>query len=296
MKTMKKLMGLILMLSVVFACESLQDDQDLLNETGKLVVKITDAPFPADLVAEAKITIDKVELRLKNDDDNDEDDDGDEKSTVSDSIDNNAVLILSEEVQTINLLELMNGVTDVLAEAEVPSGEYKEIRLHVVKAEIVLNDGTTYDLKIPSGKQSGLKIKIKPTLVVYSGLENEVVLDFDVSRSFIVKGNPKTKAGIKGFIFKPVVRAVNNSVAGTISGMVNNESGEPIENANVRLFNDTDTITTAITEDEGYYAIIGLPGGTYKMECEHEDYLKSNLIDVTVIANEETKQNFVLVK
>lgn len=53
----------------------------------------------------------------------------------------------------INLLELTNGVTELIADLEV--GTYDEIRLHAVDAKVTLKDGLDYYLKIPSGSCSG---------------------------------------------------------------------------------------------------------------------------------------------
>ena len=48
-------------LTIFVACTDGDDDN---NGMGKLVVQITDAPFPHDLVAEANVTIFKVDARM----------------------------------------------------------------------------------------------------------------------------------------------------------------------------------------------------------------------------------------
>ena len=292
MKTQQLFLVTLIISLLVLGCERVAVDEENTEKTGKLLVTLTDAPFPSDLVDEVNVTIERVELKLKSDDDYD---DEDEKSTMSgDEID--SLLVISAESQIFNLLDLSNGIKTLLAEVEIPSGEYSEIRLIISAANIVLTDGKEFDLEVPSGKSSGIKIKIKPTLVVYSGMENEVILDFDVSRSFKVKGNPKNKHGIKGFMFKPVIRAVNNSLAGKIQGTVKNIEDELIQDAYITLFNETDTVTTAISNKDGYYAIIGLPQGNYQINCGHDDYLISETFDVEVIEEEVTQRNFVLTK
>ena len=42
-------------------------------------------------------------------------------------------------------------------------------------------------------------------VTVESGQDVSLTLDFDVSKSFVVQGNPNTPAGIKGFLMKPTV-------------------------------------------------------------------------------------------
>lgn len=272
---------------VLFSCVGLQEEElkEEGTNSGILLVKLTDAPFPTDLVAEANVIINKIELKVEEAEfENDKKEDRD------------SFIVLFEESVKYNLLELSNGITELLASVELPEGVYKEVRLFVSDASVVLTDGTVFDLKVPSGSSSGLKIKIKPAVYVYPNVENELILDFDVSRSFKVVGNPKNKHGIKGFMFKPVVRAVNNSLSGIIYGVVSNEQEEKIANAAVTLFAGKDTITSARTNTEGYYAIVGVPEGKYFIECEYEEYQKSALTEIEVVAEQKTQQNFTLVK
>ena len=59
------LIALSLLLTTTFllfsGCESANDPPD----SGSLLVKVTDAPFPIDFVESATVTIDKIELRQK---------------------------------------------------------------------------------------------------------------------------------------------------------------------------------------------------------------------------------------
>lgn len=275
----------------VTSCQQSADDQMVQNEkSGMLTVKITDAPFPSDLVEEANITIDMVTLKKS----------GlnmDENAMEPDSTsmaDTTRFMVLSEETQTINLLDLSNGITQVLTENEIPAGDYNEIRLHVVNAGIKLKDGREFDMKVPSGNASGLKIKIKPTLQIAEGMYGQVLIDFDVSRSFNAIGDDHSKNGIKGFHFKPVVRGVNLTVTSGISGIVSDTSGVNVQNALVYLFSGEDTITSALSAEDGFYAIIGIPEGTYSIECTHADYDTLTVETVDVVADQITEQNLVL--
>src|SRR3990167_5116760 len=91
------------------------------------------------------------------------------------------------------------------------------------------SDVCSSDVTIPSGDASGLKVYIDPPLEIRTGAVSELMLDFDVSKSFVVQGNPETPAGIKGFHFKPVVRVGNSSVHGTISGEVYSDNCTPAD-------------------------------------------------------------------
>lgn len=328
-----KLFGLlvVLLLGFVFGCNDYDEnglDADL-QKSGTVVFKITDAPFPADMVAEANITIDWIKL-LKDDEEteeesedddengeengengekngdvngegngeNGENDDGNGEENGENGDDNPSSVLIELEEITINLLDLSNGKTSILAEADVPEGIYREIRLHVVEAGIVLNDEdmTTFDLKVPSGDASGLKIKINPPLNVEKETVSEVLLDFDVSRSFVLRGNMKHGYDkVVGFIFKPVVRAVATLESSEIFGEVSG-SDTLVENAFLVLLSDDDTVTTAFTDDKGYYKMIGILSGEYSLACEAEGYQKQVIEDLEIGIGELKEQNFELVE
>ncbi|HUP00977.1 MAG TPA: DUF4382 domain-containing protein [Gemmatimonadota bacterium] len=171
--------------AALVACGSSLTDpaQDLGEGRGNLTVLLTDAPFPFELVSQANVSISRVDIVSANE----------------------GILTIAEGEQTFNLLDLQNGVTAVLAQANLSAGTYPQIRLIVSSASVVLNDGATFDLFVPSGAQTGIKVLL-PDFSVDAGGNVTLTLDFDVSESFVVMGNPDTPAGIQGFIFKPVVR------------------------------------------------------------------------------------------
>ncbi len=166
----------------IAACDSTSPD-----DTGRITVLIKDEPFPFDLVDSVMVTINSVEL------------------VGADTTDN--LLVLSDLEQSFNLLELRNGVTDTLAALPIPEGSYSGLRVIVDEsAYVVLKDGTRFDLKTPSATTSGLKIQM-PTVEVSDFSDDvEVLVDFDVEKSFVLQGNAATPAGIKGFLFKPVIK------------------------------------------------------------------------------------------
>jgi hypothetical protein len=81
-------------------------------------------------------------------------------------------------------------------------------------AAVVMKDSTVFDLKIPSGSQTGIKIKIPDFELTGSPDEAVITVDFDVSKSFVVRGNPANVASINGFIFKPVLKVVGFEFGG----------------------------------------------------------------------------------
>lgn len=284
--------GIVLLfaaMGLIAGC-SQTDDSDFETEPGNgyVVLKLTDAPFPADMVAEANITVDWIQM-LRYDGENEQEG---QEIHESDSV---HVMFELEDTVTYNLLELNNGVTAILSEQEVPAGDYDEIRMHIVDANIVLNDGTEYDLKVPSGDASGLKIKLNPYLSVEDGSYAEVLLDFDVSRSFVVRGN-LSKGKVNGFIFKPVIRAVANvqTTTGEIEGIVSDTTDALLEDALLTLLSGEDTVITAITDSVGFYAMIGMAPGDYTLVCYKDDFEEQEK-EVTVQKGVVTEQDFELV-
>lgn len=278
---------LILMLGLIvgFAVSCTNDEDLSKNPDGKGTVSflVTDAPFPTDLVAEANVTIDKIEIR-KADESEGEDSEG------------STFVIVSEETMEFNLLDLRNGVTAELTNVELDAGSYDQIRLHVVDASVVLSDeaSTTFDLKIPSGSSSGLKIKIKDGLIVQDGGFSTVLLDFDVSQSFVVQGNPLTKAGIKGFIFKPVIRAVVEEATGSIEGHITVGDSLAIGSATVEFYEMDSLITSALTDSTGFYAAIGLSLGEYDLKVLADGYVEAEEEDVAVTSTNAVVVDFEL--
>ena len=261
-------------------CEKGMDNSD----TGILSIKLTDSPFPITLVEKAMVTINKIEIRR------------DQPESEG-----KPFLVLSEEEFNYNLLELQNGITADLVEVEVPVGDYNLIRLYVTHADIELKDKTVYNLKIPSGEQTGIKIFIKPSVTVVGGLTTELVLDFDVSQSFVVQGNPYTPAGIKGFIFKPVIRAANESTTGSITGKIidNTENTSPVALAEAQVWIETDDNTySTFSDEDGLYTLSYIPAGIYTLNASKKTtevaYDTVSVENVEVVAGNNTELDDIM--
>ncbi len=239
------------------------------EENGTLSVTLTDAPFPGDLVAQANVTITKLEVRG--------------------SGNGNPFLTLSETTQEYNLLDLRNGVTANLAAVEVPAGSYDLLRLYVSAGQVVMNDGTVYDLTVPSGAQTGIKIFVSPAIEVTGGVTSDLLLDFDVSKSFVALG---TANNISGFLFKPVLRAVNSSTVGSVAGGVSDTAAVALNNAEVWAEQDS-IISSTFSSSDGSYALLGLLPGSYTVSATLSGYdTVSTIVDVT--AGSQTSANFEL--
>lgn len=285
--------ALFFVLTVFTSCT---DNNDKNSDYGRLSVNLTDAPFPHDLVAEANVTIFKVEARYKGEAGmTSEVGDNTTESAMGAEEESSFIVLMENEVE-VNLLDLTNGVTQNLADLEVPVGTYDLVRVYVRGVNIVLTDGTTFDLKVPSGEQTGIKVFIEPGLVVNGGLSADLLLDFDVSKSFVAKGGSNF-GNITGFNFKPVIKASNLSTAGTLAGTVTTlqeEVAVGLEGAQVAVFAADTLNTTTFTDADGKYMVMGLLAGTYDVEVELSTYQKQSVTDIEIVAGNKTSQDFVL--
>jgi hypothetical protein len=195
-------------------------------------------------------------------------------------------IVITDEGGRFDLLQLQNGVTAELGDADIPAGDYSELRLVVDSAIVGLTppdtftDGTTYrSLKVPSGAESGIKVKlgstVAETLVSYVTItpgETILVVDFDVSQNFKIQGNPTTPAGLRSVLFTPVLRAVVRNVAGSIAGTVTSSAdGSPLPGLTVRATlqgTDPAVEVTAETAEDGTYLLSFLEPGTYDVHVD----------------------------
>ena len=81
---------------------------------------------------------------------------------------------------TVNLLDLQDGITKLIANGDVPEGVLKEVRFILGSDNTIVVGGTSHPLQTPSAEDSGLKIKIDKHL---EETLNTIVLDFDAALS-----------------------------------------------------------------------------------------------------------------
>ena len=280
-------------LFVLIGCS---ESESMTEETGRLTIQLTDAPFPHDMIAEANVTVFKIEARQKGE--NEDEEDTVEDSMMDDDSGNGYIVLMEEEI-TVNLLDLTNGVTENLVDTEIPTGEYDLFKVYVKGINVVLNDEemTTYDLKVPSGEQSGIKIFVDPPLVVAGGLSADLLFDFDVSRSFVARGNIKRPESFNGFIFKPVIKVNNLTTAGTIQGMVTSlveAESVPLEGVQISVLREGEVVTSSFTDETGGYMILGLDAGDYEVMAELEGYISQSVEMVSVVSGNSTRVDFEL--
>jgi len=181
----------------------------------------------------------------------------------------------------VNLLNLTNGVDTLLASADLDPGHYRELRLILGSDNTVMVDSMMHDLKVPSGQQSGYKIKFETDLE--SGEDIDVVVDFDAARSV-------HKAGNSGkYILRPVLKAFvetgDEVETGSLAGIVEPLEAEP----NIYAIMGDDTTSTQ-PDDEGGFLLQGLEPGDYDLSIEPttDQYADTTLNDIMVEKDQET--------
>jgi len=117
----------------------------------------------------------------------------------------------------LDLLAISGGQADLLLDSfTLPSGHYSWIRLMVDTAGthdsyIVVQGGADYELTIPSGMQTGLKLN--RGFDVPAGGSADFTIDFDLRKSVHVTGTGD-------YMLRPTLRMVDNMMVGSISGTV----------------------------------------------------------------------------
>jgi len=149
-----------------------------------------------------------------------------------------------------NLLELSNGLDTLLGDIEIPAGKISQIRLKLGSNNSIKVNDQTFDLDVPSGEQSGLKLQVHQTLS--EGITYKILLDFDVARSIVLTGNEAYK-------LKPVIRTIVEAQNGAIKGVVSPKEATPA----VFAISNSDTLATTYSDSTGHFLLRGLPAGNY---------------------------------
>jgi Domain of unknown function (DUF4382) len=177
-----------------------------------------------------------------------------------------------------HLLDLTNGVSALIADAELPAGTYNQLRLLLDEGNRVVVDGEEFDLFIPSGLKSGIKIHHEFDIV--EGEDYAATLDIDAERSVKVNGRGRYR-------LSPRLRVQENDSAGCIIGLVS-----PVEaEAKVWTVAGTDTVSTFADVETGAFQLSALPAGEYTLNFTPTGdgpYIDAALVGVEVLAGQTT--------
>lgn len=240
---------------------------------GKTAVFLTDAPFPFDRIDRVDIYVAEIALSPQAD--------------TSEGLP--AWVIVARPERTFNLLDLQNGATALLGEAEVPPDQYRAVRVRVDPARSSMTDRDgghpPIDWQAKGEVPSLFSLVEEPMAIDANG--EDIVIDFDVGRSFLPHGD--------GFLFIPFLRAITRAGSGGIEGnLVNAETGDPIPLAAVSIHYAFDTasalgplVATSRTDPSGDFTASFLRPGRYAVLPEDLVRSKSGPVRrVEVIAGE----------
>ena len=278
MKTFNKYILMTLVLTFGFGCSN---SEILTGSYGKLTVKLTDAPMPYAQFMEANITVDKIEIG---------------NSLVPDSF-----IMLVNEPMTYNMLELINGITETMANADIPVGEYDTLRLYISMTEMIMNNGNIYNYNMNEEGFSGngmmqngmmlnnenrsIDISLENMLTVFEGSHDEFLLDIDIDNSFMLQDVSFVDTGsgmminMSGFTFNPTMRFVNMNNSGTFERTVHYNDNY-LANATLTLMHGESLYITTHTDENGHYSFIGVPEGSYTMVVQMEGFMLNTVGNV----------------
>lgn len=230
--------------------------------TGQAKVVLTDAP--ASEAESLMVTFGRIELIPAGGDDADR-------------------VVIAEEGGSFDVLTLRNGTLADLGVADVPVGAYSQVRVIVDDATIDFDDGNDpYDVFVPSGAQTGLKISMDPPLVVEEGSTSTAILDFDADRAVV-----ETPPGGNDYNLVPTgIRAVAQAETGVVTGVVTDEATASVAGATVTAYRagEMEVVTATTTEADGSFQLVGLLEGTYDLEVSMAGFLTLVVPNVSVAA------------
>jgi Domain of unknown function (DUF4382) len=169
---MKRIVLVMLMMAGIVGIYSCSKN----DEQSTLQVRLTDNPTG---LREVNVDIQKVRIKFSDD-----------------SLSNDGWVDMNTNARIYNLLGLQNGVDTLLATGTFPNNVVKEIRLILGPNNTVKDSfNVVHPLVIPSGGESGLKIKLNKNL--NADLQT-LLIDFDAALSI--------KKEADGYKLRPVLK------------------------------------------------------------------------------------------
>lgn len=227
-------------------------------------VLLTDAPFPFDAVKRVDVYVVSVAA-----------------ATTADTSGGAEWLTIAEPRQRFNLLALQGGQATLIGEGDVPAAQYAAVRLviDVDSSSVTLSDGTPAVVDWQgTGEKTLYALVEQPLALFVPGTEMDVVLDFDVGRSFVAQYG--FALNDLQFLFIPWIRAVNEAGTGVIAGTIRGANAPsevlgPVPTASITVYRYipsdfgpamTYAASTGRTDAQGQYAVHYLAAGDYIVE------------------------------
>lgn len=158
---------------------------------------------------------------------------------------------LDTETGVHNLLEFSNGADMMLASYNLEDNQVSQIKIGLGTNNSVVVDGVSRPLTFNSADGAGLTLNVNQTLSANSN--NEILIDFDANASV-------QETGTNTYKIVPVIRTVDASAQGSISGDTNNTSLAIVTATSTTLQTYSTSINAA-----GNFKLRGLPPGSYTL-------------------------------
>jgi len=230
------------------------------NSEGTLNVRLTDAPATYEAVY---IDIQEVQLNLGTEQQED-------------------WLTISSQAMRLDLLKLDNGADTLMATAQLEEGTYNQIRLVLGTNNEVIVDGSSNNLTIPSGQESGYKVNLNATVAEDS--THTQVIDFDAARSIAVTGNGQ-------YILNPVLKAFNPGETGAMSGQLVPQGVPALVSAQI----GDEILGTTYVESDGTFLLRGLEPNVYKLlvQPDSPQHADTTIFEKQVLAGQTTELGII---
>ena len=169
----------------------------------------SESPLPAGSVKSVDIFVVRIDAKRQEPTDDDA-----AAATEEAESEKGGWVTVAEPNALFDLMKLADGTNTFLGDAKVAAGSYNGFRLIIdpAKSSVTLNDATNtviggesiVGLKFPSAAKTGIKINLSGGAVdVEEGATTTLVVKFDVSKSFVVRGGSIEQNGL---LFKPVIK------------------------------------------------------------------------------------------
>lgn len=118
-----------------------------------------------------------------------------------------------------DLLQLRDGVTaDLTGLVEVDPTSYRGVRFVVDSTRVTLSEGFEFEdgtrvgtMKVPSGMQSGIKVKIDDILELDENDALTLVVDLDVDSNFRIQMQGNSDSVVRRILFTPVLKELSRN-------------------------------------------------------------------------------------